>query len=126
MLEQFGAKAQHGRCSHQAAVAVVKHEHTPLGAMESNHGREDLLQNVGQLDLVRETFAQGVEGRHVVELPCQLVSHLAQCFLVAVALDRRGQNVGHGLEEVSIVLRKGSRLIAEGRDRAERLLAPSS
>ena len=51
--------------------------HAPLGAMKSNHGREDFLQNVAQLDLVGEAFAQGVEGRHVVELPWSSSAHLA-------------------------------------------------
>ena len=73
--------------------------------------------------LLERRSTQGVEARHVGELDRQLVTHLGQRVLIAPTLDRRGEDVGDGLEEMDVVPREGPRAVGERPERAERPFA---
>ena len=122
-LELLGGEAHAGRRGHQVAPAVVEHQDAPVRALEPRHRREDLLQDRRQFEAVREARAQGVEACHVGELDRQLVPDRGELVLVPLALDRRGQDVGHGLEEVDVVGREGPRPAVEDPQGAEGPLA---
>ena len=108
---------------HRVPLAVVEHQHAPVRALEARDRRQDLLQDRRQLEAVGEPGAQGVQPGHVGELDRQLVPDRRELLLVALALDGRGQDVGHGLEEVDVVVREGPRPVAEDLERAERAVA---
>ena len=110
-VELLGGEAHAGRRRHRVALAVVEHQDAPVGALEPRHRREDLLQDRREFEAVREPGAEGVEAGHVGELDRQLVADRGEVLLVPLALDRRGQDVGDGLEEVDVVEGEGPRAV---------------
>ena len=102
-------EAHAGRRGHRVPLAVAEQQHAPVRPLEPRDRREDLLQDLLELQAVGEPRAQGVQARHVGQLDRQLVPDRRQLLLVLLALDRRGQDVGDGLQEVDVVLREGPR-----------------
>ena len=105
-VELLGREAHAGRRDHRVPLAIVEHQDAPVRALEPGHRREDLLQDRREFEAIREARAQGVQACHVGELDRQLVPDRRELLLVPLALDRRGQDVGHGLEEVDVVAEK--------------------
>ena len=102
-VELLGGEADAGRRGHRVPLAVVEHQDAAVGALEPGDRREDLLQDRREFQAVREPRARAWSRVMSASWTASSSRIAASSSLVPLALDRRGQDVGHGLEEVDVV-----------------------